>query len=580
MQSENPFYVSAHHQVSIEDRNYFYIVCLADNYLATKDNSQAISRFYQSVPVETLDFNLVSLVKANIDCFPNKHALIWVKCDILKQIDVKLSYQPTELVCLMLESKRENFSAYLSMYPMYNINHYLQLKELIQYYSLSETNLSLFIKQIDSFNYWKKPNKAKPLMINRQTSIEQSLTAILLTNYGSSTEYYYLLCGLLTSKDYGYLILQNTQVLVKCATMFHHSPVFSKLWKYAWLTMLLSQTVQWFEINNAANLPVYSNNNVENNPYCIHIPTLNNTLSKDNLNTHLTVEGIHNLTQLNSLIPLYVGKVDLFASLDCQFTVITGDCLKAIIPKLVYNETEWLEYLHTYYATNVTQIYCNHPNSNDYIEQVKTLIARLTTTDDTLQSTTQKNLTIYIHLSTFKHIFHQLKLPLSLEAAINDGNNDCLKLYFYEKYLAHKMTINQKWRQDSLVPLAMLAYCHYENTQLRWVENLEAVDVHEENMPYLHFEEHLEYCLRSNIHRTICIKHIAGDFKTYIVRTHPAITQTYYDNNQCYLSAAAITAYQTHSKNNDVAHHLCFINEELDVVPMDQSQIDNHCPKN
>lgn len=373
----------------------------------------------------------------------------------------------------------------------------------------SDNNILKFKPYVDGSN--RDNNSYYPITKTEELDFDVSIVEELLTSHSlNEKEKYYLLCNLISSKNYCHYVLGNKEILEKNKSIFNkYLPVFRYLIGYAWISLYMEESIRKtkiteadrfvFDLETAFHLPIF--------PHCIESPKLNpyfcQTVSDHLANMQYNINGVKqsaeyqngivDLAEFKQRLNIFIsGKSDsnILEGIDWSNMVITGGTMAAIIPKSnplmalfkknpgPIKENELDRFFQEYYSDSDIDIACNHSNILDFIEhviQIKKVIH--SNLDQSIKEseiiiTPVKSLATYVNSTILKNKCDSGEIPFKYDYIIANKNKRSVKFYFYELYLEQKRLSNQNNKKilgdkiDETEFYSIVEYCEFDKMVL------------------------------------------------------------------------------------------------------------------
>jgi len=412
-------------------------------YILANNTNETINSaiYYYTIDKELYDSiskNII-LIKASIQLLENKihFSKAYVVQEYVIQRFNKSNYilnDTKNIILLMLNMPISNIYIYISQFENKNTLINFNKKILINKYFFHKTNYLKDIINLTESNYWtdqyyqinltQKFNNLqikKTKILNREGDYlydsnnkinfdiihfkinnnnlftNQDILDILLVL--SEKEQYLLICNLIISKNYAYLVLNNYDLLIKYKNIFiKYCQVFRYLIGYAWSIFYLEESTKKsfinkndkfiFDINTAAELPLY--------PFLINFPKMNPYMTifvEDSiLSPEQNIGGVINfksngIANLNTFINNFNifctgnSKNNLFENIDFKNDniAICGSiicaCLQKSHPLLElfnnYKDDEKIKrYFNEYYVNSDIDVIFQTNDNFDFMEKV------------------------------------------------------------------------------------------------------------------------------------------------------------------------------------------------------------------
>ncbi|QTF49250.1 hypothetical protein qu_358 [Acanthamoeba polyphaga mimivirus] len=437
---------------------------------------------------------------------------------------------------------------------------------------------------------------------------KQDVEDLLISNCLSEREKYYLVCLLLSSKNYCHYILNNHKVITSISDIISkYKPIIRYLMGFAWMSLYLEERVKRsksiesdrfvFDLENASKLPVFPYNpqNPYTNPYFVM------TVSSDLLNLSNNVSGVKqsleyqsgivDITEFKKRLNLFISgshEKDILEGANWNNMVITGGSMTAILPRrnplhalftkeskadITYEELN--RFYQEYYSNSDIDVACNHENIIDFIENVKhiqTIIAKnLGIKDSEIKTDDIKTLAIYINPKLLQSKCSSGEIPYDYDYILKNKDAREIKFYFHELYIEKKKLSNNKNKKilgsriNDNNYFNIIRYCEiekvtiiindysYESDQVDYKipeqnSGLETVFYLKDNDTiFIKFSETIKYKIHSRHlkHQFEIFRITDKEFFSCIGRFHLPCVRSYYNGTTCYLLPSAITAYMT-----------------------------------
>ena len=312
-----------------------------------------------------------------------------------------------------------------------------------------------------------------------------SITELLLGRTLSHKEKFYLLCNLISSKNYCHYILNNGTILNSCKDIFEkYKPLFRYLIGYAWATLYTEEQIKRtkicqtdryvFDLNSASNLPVFpfDQQSPHMNPY-FSLFVAQDLLQDKNIHGVKQCisyqNGIVDLPEFKNRINIFMSgnpDIDLLAGANWNNMALTGGCMAAILPKTnplmgLFNADNNIQpdqkvldrFFSEYYANSDIDVACNHNTMIEFIDHVihlkdtiKTSLSKITTNPQ-IDIKPLKSVAIYIDATILRKKCEMKQIPFAFDHIIENKNKHDVKHYFYELYMLQKKISNKQNKQ-------------------------------------------------------------------------------------------------------------------------------------
>lgn len=412
MSTINPFFLSSSRSQleNLEKFDSIYILC------QKKKNSEISKFFNKNTPLSDLfDFiPFITTLQAPLAVLPQlKKGLILVSNENLQPFipNPISSSNDFQLVYLMLETREEIVSDWINTHAEKGIDMFIKQKIFSDFYKL-DNQLILYLKQVPEFKYWDSElncDIGAGSFKAVSTLSHSDITELLVGSSLSEKEKYYLLCGIISSKDYSHYVLNNLPVLEASKDIFQkYLPIFRYLIGYSWAYYLKQESKQ-FDIETVSKLPVF--------PFCGDFPYLNPYYSNKLGSTY----PIINLSEFKQKLNIMIGG-DLLNGINWHNMKIKGETIQKasniVIQCTESNIFDWIEDIKHWQQVIKNNLQTLYPNDHSIVHIVP-------------------NKTLCIHIN--EQILKEKPLPYTYDYITKNLDKYKILYFFYNLYLQERV---------------------------------------------------------------------------------------------------------------------------------------------
>lgn len=391
---------------------------------------------------------------------------------------------------------------------------------------------------------------------------------------------YLLITNLLLSKDLCHLVINNKYVIDKIFNIGSENQLFrkyyqlfSRLWSYAWYTMLQKETnkhtytteedVYVYTIDVANKLPYFPSYSLSTSPYAPI--SVKKTVIAENTNIlgyekYAVPYGVCDLNMFNNRKDIFIGVRSVTDGLSGTKFAITGSILAACLPKFNplwqdtldeidnFDDKKFKTFVNNYYNSSDIDVMVNSKTYINFIDDVEefvdvisnNIIKNKSVSKSEIVITPIKKCVIFVSNNFIeKYVIPNSTYTLD-DIKKNIDEMDIKKL-FYKWYVYEKLQDIKK-HKDTDIFIKKYEQYFYPCS----IDDVKISIIHKKNM------DSSVCSIKESIKYKISSKYLARPFELFkiknndffgtVSRFHLPCVRAYYRNNQVYMLPSFITA--------------------------------------